>query len=185
MKRILLLFIPLLIVAACTSEASDNPASAGDVRAQQGAEVGEAPDAFDDSDCNFKTVLDPKKAGSPGNLIPSPRNPNGDSELAVLMRLFIDDLREARLLLEAGAKADKSLAKMWPTHRLMRCAWPTKPSDRDESFDGRAQSYLMTVRAFDEAPSKDSYNAIVTSCVACHQVSCAGVIDFIESLRWQ
>lgn len=184
MKRFLLLFIPLLIVVACTSEASENVAPAGADVTDKGAGAPSA-NAFDDSDCNFETVLDPDKDGSPGKLILSPRNPNGDSELAVLMRLFIDDLREARLLLEAGAKADKPLAKLWPTHRMMRCAWPTKPTDRDESFDGRAQGYLMTVRAFDEVPSKDSYNAIVTSCVACHQVSCAGVIDFIESLRWQ
>jgi hypothetical protein len=26
---------------------------------------------------------------------------------------------------------------------------------------------------------------IINSCVACHQVSCGGVIEFIESLRWE
>ena len=137
--------------------------------------------ALDDSDCNLQTVLDPDKPGSPGNLIPSERNPNGDSELAVLMRVFVDGLRDARLLVEAGEKAKP----LFPDHRAMRCAWPTVPADRDEGYDTRSQGYLATVRAFDAAPSKEAYNLIINSCVACHQVSCGGVIEFIESLRWE
>lgn len=139
------------------------------------------PDPFDDSDCNLQTVLKPGVPGSPGNLIKSERNPNGDSELAVVMRLFVDGLRESRLMIEAG----EPVKPLFPVHRAMRCAWPTVPSDRDEGYDARAQSYLSVVRQFDGAPSKGSYNAIVGSCVACHQVSCGGVIEFIESLRWE
>ena len=87
-------------------------------------------DPLDDSDCNLETVLDPNKPGAPGNLIPSPRNPNGDSELAVLMRLFVDNLRDAKLLIEAGEK----VPPLFPTHRTMRCAWPTNPAERDEAL---------------------------------------------------
>lgn len=138
-------------------------------------------DSFGDSDCNLQTVLDPKKPGSPGNLIKSERNPNGDSELAVLMRLFVDGLRDTRLLLEAK----EPVKPLLPVHRSMRCAWPTVPSERDAGFDARAQSYLSLVRHFDESPSKGNYNAIISNCIACHQVSCGGVIEFIESLRWE
>ena len=119
--------------------------------------------------------------GSPGNLIDSERNPNGESELAHLMRVFVDNLRDARLLVEAGEKAEP----MFPVHRKMRCAWPTNPSERDAAYDGRAQGYLTVVSAFDAAPSRQGFNAIIDSCVACHQVSCSGVIEFIDSLRWQ
>jgi hypothetical protein len=143
--------------------------------------AGGPPDPFDDSDCNLQTVLKPGIPGSPGHLIKSERNPNGDSELAVVMRLFVDGLRDARLMIEAA----EPVKPLFPLHRSMRCAWPTVPSDRDEGYDARAQSYLSVVREFDESPSKGRYNAIVSNCIACHQVSCGGVIEFIESLRWE
>ena len=98
--------------------------------------------ATDDADCNLSTPLQPGIPGSPGNLIKSPRNPNGDSELAVLMRQFVDDLREVRMLAEAG----QPLRKLLPVHRRMRCAWPTKPDERNERFDTLAQGYLAAVR---------------------------------------
>ena len=171
----------LLVLAGCSEQ--DGQVTAADPNApQSSAQTGdERPDLLDDSDCNLQTVLDPNKPGSPGHLIKSDRNPNGDSELAVLMRVFVDDLRDARVLVEA----EQPVKPMFVVHRTMRCAWPTVPSDRDESYDARAQGYLAVVRGFDAAPSKESYNAIINSCVACHQVSCGGVIEFIESLRWQ
>ena len=138
-------------------------------------------DPYDDSDCNLETVLDPEKPGAPGHLIESPRNPNGDSELAVLMRKMVEDLKENRIRTQGGA----AVVKMLPTHRTMRCAWPTNPKERNEGYDGRSQSYLATVRAFDEAPSKETYNAVVQGCIACHQINCGGVIEFLETLRWE
>lgn len=134
-----------------------------------------------DNDCTLATVLEPGIPGSPGHLIKSSRNPNGDSELSSLMRVFVDDLREARTLLEAG----QGVKKLHATHRTMRCAWPTKPEMRDERYDGLAQSYLMQVHSYDEAPGKDTYNGIISGCIACHSQSCGGPIPFIDSMRWQ
>jgi hypothetical protein len=135
----------------------------------------------DDADCNLATPLVAGIPGSPGHLIPSPRNPNGDSEMAVLMRKFVDDLRDARTLVEAG----QPTTKLYPTHRKMRCAWLTKPEERTASFDAMAVGYLTAVRAFDDAPAKASFNRVLDSCVACHSATCGGVIEFIDSLRWQ
>lgn len=191
MKRSLLL-CSLALFAGCSEDetagadvnpATINPADVNpaDVNPADAIAANGQSDLFDDSDCNLQTILDPKKPGSPGNLIKSKRNPNGDSELAVLMRLFVDGLRETRLLVEA----EEPVAPLLPVHRSMRCAWPTVPSDRDAGFDARSQSYLSVVRSFDESPSKGTYNAIISNCVACHQVSCGGVIEFIESLRWE
>lgn len=179
MKPLLLSCCLVLCVGCSENTAPDSgPKTVENDRAQPANAKG---DGFDDSDCNLQTVLDPNKPGSPGNLIKSQRNPNGDSELAVLMRVFVDDLREARLQVQGG----EALKPLFPVHRSMRCAWPTKPSDRDEGYDARSQAYLGVVSAFDAVPSQDSYNAIINSCVACHQVSCGGVIEFIESLRWE
>jgi hypothetical protein len=133
-----------------------------------------------DADCNLSTPLVPGIPGSPGNLVKSSRNPNGDSELSVLMRQFVDDLREVRPMLEAGQKVKALL----PVHRKMRCAWPTKPEERNQQFDLRAQAYLGAVAAFDQTPGKDTYNAIIAGCIACHSVSCGGPLEFIGEMRW-
>jgi hypothetical protein len=185
-KRSLLL-CSLALFASCSEDATArhdaNPADANPADANQAD--ADAPnrrlDPLDDSDCNLQTVLVAGIPGSPGNLIKSERNPNGDSELAVVMRLFVDGLRDSRLMIEAG----EPVKPLFPVHRVMRCAWPTVPSERDEGYDARSKAYLNVVRYFDESPSKDTYNAIVSNCVACHQVSCGGVIEFIESLRWE
>ena len=134
-----------------------------------------------DDDCTLATKLVPGIPGSPGHLIPSKRNPNGDSELAVLMRQFVDDLREARTLLEAK----QPVRKLHATHRKMRCAWPTRPEERNERYDSLAQGYLAAVRAFDAAPQQANYNAIIQGCIACHSTSCGGPLDFIDGMKWQ
>lgn len=173
-----------LLLAACAAEETTDPQQTNEPAPQAagaGNPEGGASDPYDDSDCNLQTVLDPNKPGAPGHLIESPRNPNGDSELAVLMRKFVEQLKENRLRVKGG----ESVEKLWPSHRTMRCAWPTNPKERNEGYDGRAQSYLATVRAFDEAPSKETYNAVVNACIQCHQINCGGVIGFIETLRWE
>ena len=158
---ILRLLLPALVFTACTGET--------------------APALADDADCNLSTPLQPGIPGSPGHLILSPRNPNGDSELAVLMRRFVDDLNSARALAEAG----EPVPKLHPVHRKMRCAWPTRPEERNENFDARAQGYLTAVMAFDAAPGRATYNAVVAGCIACHAQSCGGPLDFIDGMKWQ
>lgn len=133
-----------------------------------------------DSDCNLQTPLVPGIPGSPGHLIKSSRNPNGDSELAVLMRKCVEDLQDARTLLEAK----QPVPKLYPTHRKMRCAWPTMPAERNEAYDGRAQGYLAAVRAFDSEPGRATYNAVLAGCIACHSESCGGPIPFIDGMKW-
>lgn len=137
--------------------------------------------APDDSDCNLSTPLQPGIPGSPGHLIPSARNPNGDSELSALMRRFVDDLRDARVLLEAG----QPVQPLFPTHRKMRCSWHTRPADRTPTFDALAQGYLSSVRAYDKAPGQETYNNVIRGCISCHAASCGGPLDFIDGMLWQ
>lgn len=188
MIRTLFLF-PLfaLAIAACTgkpAETTPPPSKPTNVpvapNTTDAATTNVAATAVD-ADCNLTTPLVPGIPGSPGHLIKSERNPNGDSELSVLMRQFVDDLREVRPLLEAG----QPLKKLLPVHRKMRCAWPTKPEERNAQYDARAQAYLAAVGAFDGAPGKDTYNAIIAGCIACHSVSCGGPLEFIDGMKWQ
>lgn len=97
------------------------------------------------------------------------------------MRLFVDDMREARTLLEAG-EATKPL---YPTYRKMRCAWMSKPDERNEKFDARAVAYLGLVKAYDASPNQATYNGIIAGCISCHSQSCGGPLDFIDGMKWQ
>jgi hypothetical protein len=132
-------------------------------------------------ECNLTTPLVAGIAGSPGNMIPSTRNPNGDSELAFLMRSFVDELQDARAALSSG----EGLDALYPRHQRMRCAWPTAPADRNETFDAMAQAYLRAVLEFDAAPGDTTYDNVVQHCVACHSVTCNGLLPLIETLRIQ
>ncbi len=132
-------------------------------------------------ECDFSTPLVPGIPGSPGHLIRSPRNPNGDSELSYLMRQMADDLEAARKAVAAGTRP----APLLPIHRRIRCSWPTKLDERNAQFDGMAQSYLAAVKTFDETPTQGAYNAIVQGCVSCHSVSCRGPLDRIDELVWR
>lgn len=174
MRFLLASFLAAVVVCSCGSP----PPAAGSADARV-APAGVVPAA--DADCNLSTPLVPGIPGSPGNLIKSARNPNGDSELAVLMRQFVDDLREVQPLLEAG----QPVKKLFPTHRRMRCAWPTRPEERNQDYDTRAQGYLAAVRAFDDQPGKATYNAIIAGCIHCHAQSCGGPLDFIDGMKWQ
>ncbi|MGV3621630.1 MAG: hypothetical protein ACO1OB_12475 [Archangium sp.] len=132
-------------------------------------------------ECTLATPLVPGVPGSPGHLIPSTINPNGASELATLMRAFVDDWKAARTVIEAG----QTLAPKFPTHRKLRCEWPTDARDRNEAFDGMAVGYLDAVKKFDAAPSRDTYEAVLDRCRACHEVTCGGPLEVIEGLRWK
>ena len=135
------------------------------------------------NECTGDTVLDPKKAGSPGNLIASSVNPNGDSELAVLMRTMRDDLRNARDHLLRDTAPPPLLAK----HTLVRCAWPTDPNVRDTKFDQMAISYLLAVEDLERertiSDKKMAYGRAINACVTCHQNTCPGPIAAIKSLE--
>ncbi len=131
-------------------------------------------------ECTLETVLKEGGPGSPGHLIASERNPNGQSELATLMRTFVDDWKAARVALEADAGVTARL----PTHRTLRCAWPTDAADRNPVFDGFAVGYLEKVKAFDAKPLRETYEGVLDGCKACHEVSCGGPLEVIEGLRW-
>lgn len=132
-------------------------------------------------DCTLETRLEPGVPGSPGHLIASEINPNGASELATLMRTMVGDWKAARLALEADAGVTARL----PTHRKIRCSWPTTASDRNPTFDGLAASYLTQVKAFDARPSRATYEGVLDGCKACHEVSCSGPLELIEGMRWR
>ena len=179
MTPIRTLLLAAFLLPACSKAPTPVPPPAPAVH--EAAEVVEPPPPPPpEDDCTLATKLKDGIPGSPGHLIKSARNPNGDSELAVLMRQFVDDVREARTLLEAG----QPVKNLYPTYRQMRCMWLTKPDERNANFDGRAIAFLGVVQAYDSKPGKETYNGIINGCIACHSQSCGGPLDFIDSMKW-
>lgn len=132
--------------------------------------------------CTLATPLVPGIPGSPGHLVRSAINPNGQSELSGMMRTMQADLKAARALIEKGEKPGALVDR----HRKIRCSWPTQPSERNERFDGNAQAYLAAVAALDAAApaaAAKAYEHVLDACRSCHEQSCTGAIVAIEALR--
>lgn len=125
--------------------------------------------------------------GSPGHLIPSTRNPNGQSELAALMRSMEAALKAARPQLAEPGTSRPPIGPFLPQFRRIRCSWPTNPADRDAEFDALAQGYLSAVSLLDAAPDRASaakaYDGVLAGCRSCHERTCGGALAAINALR--
>jgi hypothetical protein len=126
------------------------------------------------------TPLEPGVPGSPGHLVTSTVNPNGDSELALLMRAMTADLEAAG----AAVANQRPVPAPSVDHAKLRCAWPTDLATRNPMYDAFAQAYL---RAWDELqrepPAARPLNAVVDACVGCHESFCQGPVERISALR--
>ncbi|MEC9464987.1 MAG: hypothetical protein VX834_04330 [Myxococcota bacterium] len=130
--------------------------------------------------CTHETPLKPGVPGSPGHLIASPANPNGQSELAHLMRAMLHDMQDRRDALRQG----KTPAPL-KDFTKMKCAWPTADGTRSAHFDRMADVMLATVSEFNQdTTSSVAFNQVVGSCLACHQTACPGPMAAIRPLHW-
>lgn len=164
-----------LLLLACPSKPAAPPTPAPPPATPKPAPAAEP-------ECTLETPLVPGVPGSPGHLIASDINPNGASELAALMRTMVADWRAVKTSLEADGGVERG--KAWlPVHRRIRCAWPTDAKDRDATYDGLAVGYLAAVKAFDAAPSRETYGAVIAGCAACHEVTCGGPLEVIDGLK--
>ena len=108
-------------------------------------------------------------------------NPNGDSELALLMREMFDHSMEVKAQLEKEGKFD-------PIKRFeeMKTAEATEPEKAaSDLYKAMADTYLSTVDLANGAPPshrKKAFNSMVDNCMSCHQQLCPGPMVKIEKL---
>jgi hypothetical protein len=108
-------------------------------------------------------------------------NPNGDSELAILMREFAaytdsvkSDLKNNREPRPKPANLSKILT-----------AKKTDENLDNSVFIPFAQSYIANVENFytvEKSERVNAYNGMVNMCITCHQHFCGGPIKRIEKL---
>lgn len=119
-------------------------------------------------------------AGGDSTATCAPLNPNGDSELAIMMR-------NMALLSEANAAAlregkelvayDGSFSGMFQAERSMKID--------DVLFEGMGKSYLATLEQLYKAPVEERvalHNNLIQTCQACHEQSCRGPLKRIDKM---
>jgi hypothetical protein len=118
-------------------------------------------------------------------------NPNGESELALLMRdihqntleiknnLFLNDSIENKL--------NSSLIDEFKyNYQAIKTANPTESNLRDDGiYNGYADLYINSVDKFLNNKSQKNYNSMVTNCIQCHQHFCLGAISKINKLYYK
>ncbi|MCF8238045.1 MAG: cytochrome c [Saprospiraceae bacterium] len=108
-------------------------------------------------------------------------NPNGDSELALLMRDMFD---EGMRVKEEVAVGKRPMPK-WDADAIFT-AHATQPDKvATPEFKAYAQAFLEAAKAMEDASPeayRQSYQGMVKTCVACHQEVCPGPIVKINKM---
>ena len=109
-------------------------------------------------------------------------NPNGDSELALLMREMFDDMEELKSRIENEQPISSLLG-----HENILTAHATQPEKAASAeYQAFAKTYLNTVEALRKAEpekAKGLYDVLVLNCEACHKELCPGPLVRIEKLK--
>lgn len=111
-------------------------------------------------------------------------NPNGDSELALLMR----EMHAYTSLTREQLMNDRFNDVVEPAFVKILTATPTDSTVKGEPFESFAKNYLNrlhTLHSTDQDQKKNVYNEMVNSCISCHEEYCPGPIKKISKLKLQ
>ena len=111
-----------------------------------------------------------------------PLNPNGDSELALLMRSMYDDGMAMKLAIKNGdaPKSHIDISELYTSEPTV-----TGKSDTPE-YKAFALAYEAAFKDLGEAnedQKTQAYRTLVNSCITCHKTVCPGPIVRIEKMK--
>lgn len=124
---------------------------------------------------------DEKKATDSAAACKTSLNPNGDSELALLMRelaAFTDSVKQDLLNHREPRLKPADLSTILTAKK-------TDENIDKNIYDPFARSYIASVEFFYESKPEDrvrNYNDMVNVCISCHQNFCGGPIKRIQKL---
>ncbi len=111
----------------------------------------------------------------------SPLNPNGDSELAIVMRTMMESGKQMKNEIE-----NKLPPSAYPEEiKTITTAKPTDGMIEDRNvFNGFANFHMATLDSiyYKDVDQKVQFNHMVKSCVDCHENYCHGPIPAIKKL---
>ncbi|HBH05481.1 MAG TPA: hypothetical protein DDX92_02630 [Flavobacteriales bacterium] len=102
------------------------------------------------------------------------------SELALLMRQMHEELEQTGIELKDNPEPQISFAD----YSGIIGSTPTNPDEIDANYDAMARVWLSAYNEFKEEPSRENYNKVMETCVACHKHNCPGPIGKIEKLKF-
>ena len=112
----------------------------------------------------------------------APLNPNGDSELSVLMRKMLHTSESLKDIIKRGDVPEKFPEEFLKIHT----AEPTDSETKKASFNGFADIYLNNLNTLYKSPKTEltiNYNAVINACVSCHTEHCPGPLKAIRKLK--
>ena len=118
-------------------------------------------------------------------------SPNGESELALLMRDLHQKTLEIKNYLFLNDSIENNLNsnlidEFKFNYQAIKTANPTESNLRDDGiYNGYADLYINSVDKFLNDKSQKNYNSMVTNCIQCHQQFCLGAIGKINKLYYK
>ena len=109
-------------------------------------------------------------------------NPNGDSELAILMRAMTIATEKNTALL----RENKETENYGDTLNTILTAKPSDLGLDKDIFDGFAKTYLAAISDFNSADVANkikAHNVIVQNCKSCHEQFCRGPLKRIAKME--
>ncbi len=131
---------------------------------------------------NSEKKTDDKGKKTPSECATKPLNPNGDSELALLMRDMMASSQSLKEKIKQGNLPDKFPEEFLKIHTAL----PTDSETKKESFDGFANNYISNLHVLFNSPKEEllrNYNAVVSACASCHSQHCPGPLKAINKLK--
>lgn len=123
-----------------------------------------------------------KEETSPITVVQQPINPNGDSELALLMREMFEEAQLLKEQIENGEPIEINI-----NHAEILTANATEPEKvASPEYKVFADAYLQSIINLQSATTKEVdslYGTMVVNCMACHQVICPGPMAKIKKLQ--
>ena len=108
-------------------------------------------------------------------------NPNGDSELALVMRNIHFEANKVGRELEAGQEVD--LTELRNLASQLTTSVPTDSNVLDEAYYSFAENLQKRVEKMESEEAVVEFNEMVKACVACHKNTCPGPIQKIHKLK--
>ena len=131
--------------------------------------------------CSEEEPKQPAFSSENVQIVKAPINPNGDSELALLMRAMYEEADRMKKAIERGEQPEITL-----DYDKILTAEATEPEKAaSATYKVHAQSYLQTLKALENAElaeAKVLFDEMVDSCMGCHSALCPGPKARIKKL---
>ncbi len=114
---------------------------------------------------------------------PPQDNPNGSSELSKLMREMQDYTNRAKAGLKTNAKPEPYPVAFDKIHS----AKITDGMSKSDYYGSFSDLYVMSVKNYAKSGKSnrvETYNNMVSACLACHSQHCPGPVPVIKKMMW-